>query len=171
MDHASGVLPANMASRKEPARGQVDIALEVSPDVVDAGAEIILHARVVCSPSGDLVGHTLKVKDESGADAGVLELTDTDDEENATGAAALKAPVKAGAYVWSVVSPAVVKDGVSYAESVEADFIHRQASHDTRSGLGYSVHCGCRRPVHDQGRHQVFERVLIRGQGVCNPRS
>ena len=106
-----------MAPRKEPARGHVDIALEVSPDVVDAGAEMTLHARVSCTPSGDLVGHTLKVNDESGADTGILALTDIDDDENAVGAVALKAPVKTGAYVWSVVSPAVVKDGVSYAES------------------------------------------------------
>ncbi len=106
-----------MASRKEPARGHVNIALEVSPDIVDAGAEMTLHARVSCSPSGDLVGHTLKVKDEASAEAGALELTDIDDEENATGAVTLKAPVKAGAYVWSVTSPAVVKDGVSYAEA------------------------------------------------------
>ena len=106
-----------MASRNEPARGHVNIALEMSPDVVDAGAELTFHARVSCSPSGDLVGHTLRVKDETGADAGVLELTDIDDEENATGAAALKAPVKTGNYVWSVLSPAVVKDGVSYAEA------------------------------------------------------
>lgn len=106
-----------MAPRKESARGHVDIALEVSPDVVDAGAEMTLHARVSCSPSGDLVGHTLKVKDESGAEAGVLELADIDDEENAAGSVALKAPVKAGDYVWSVLSPAVVKDGVSYAEA------------------------------------------------------
>ena len=106
-----------MAPRKEPARGHVDIALEVSPDVVDAGAEMTLHARVSCTPSGDLVGHTLKVNDESGADTEILALTDIDDDENAVGAVALKAPVKTGAYVWSVVSPAVVKDGVSYAES------------------------------------------------------
>ena len=59
-----------MAPRKEPARGHIDIALEVSPGVVDAGAEMTLHARVSCSPSGDLVGHTLKVKDEPSAEAG-----------------------------------------------------------------------------------------------------
>jgi hypothetical protein len=106
-----------MASRKEPARGQVDIALEVSPDVVDAGAEMTLHARVVCSPSGDLIGHGLKLKDQAGADAGILALTGIDDDENAVGSVALKAPVKTGEYVWSVTSPAVVKDGVSYAEA------------------------------------------------------
>src|SRR5688572_2164843 len=106
-----------MATRKEPTRGHVDIALEVSPDSVDAGAEMTLHARVSCSPSGDLVGHTLKVKDEVGADAGALELTGIDDDENAIGALALKAPVKTGDYVWSALSPAVVKDGVSYEEA------------------------------------------------------
>ena len=106
-----------MAPGKEPARGHVDIALEVSPDVVDAGAEMTLHARVVCSPSGDLIGHGLKVKDQAGADAGILALTDIDDDENAVGSLAVKAPVKAGTYVWSVLSPAVVKNGVSYEEA------------------------------------------------------
>jgi hypothetical protein len=109
-----------MASRKELTRGQIDIALEVSPDSVDAGAEMILHARVSCSPSGDLVGHILLVKDEAGADTGALELTETDDEENATGALALKAPLKTGDYVWSALSPAVVKKGVSYEEASKA---------------------------------------------------
>jgi hypothetical protein len=109
-----------MAPRKEPARGHVDIALDLSADVVDAGAEMTLRARVSCAPSGDLVGHSLKVKDEAGGDAGVLALTELDDDENASGTVTLKAPVKTGDYVWSVVSPAVVKDGVSYVEASEA---------------------------------------------------
>ena len=109
-----------MAPRKEPARGHVEIALEVSPEVVDAGAEITFHARVSCSPSGDLVGHGLKVKDQAGAGVGTLELAELDDDENAVGTLAVKAPVKTGDYVWSVVSPAVVKDGVSYAEASKA---------------------------------------------------
>ena len=109
-----------MASRKEQTRGHVDIALEVSPDSVDAGAEMTLHARVSCSPFADLTGHTLLVKDDVGADAGVLELTEIDDEENAAGALALKAPLKTGDHVWSVLSPAVVKDGVSYEETSKA---------------------------------------------------
>jgi hypothetical protein len=120
MDHASGVLPAKMASRKEPTRGHVDIALEVSPDSVDAGSEMTLQARVACSPPGDLVGHRLLVKAGAGADAGVLELTDIDDEENAIGALALKAPLVTGEHIWLVTSPAVVKDGISYAEASKA---------------------------------------------------
>jgi len=109
-----------MASRKEPTRGQVDIALEVSPDIVDAGAEMSLHARVSCSPSCDLTGHSLSVRDEAGADAGVLELTETDEEDNAAGVLALKAPLKTGDHVWSVLCPAVVKNGVSYEEASKA---------------------------------------------------
>ena len=106
-----------MASRKELARGHVDIALEVSPDSVDAGAEMSLHARVSCSPPCDFTGHRLLVKDDKGADAGALELTDFDDDENAIGAVTLKAPLKTGDYVWSALSPSVVKNGASYEES------------------------------------------------------
>jgi hypothetical protein len=106
-----------MAPRKEYTRGRVDIALEVSPDIVDAGAELTLHARVSCSPSCDLTGHRLLVKDEVGADAGVLELTELDDQTNAIGALALKAPLKTGDHVWSALCPAVVKKGVSYEEA------------------------------------------------------
>lgn len=109
-----------MASRKGQTRGQVDIALEVSPDIVDAGAEMILHARVSGSPSCDLAGHSLLVKDEVGADAGVLELTEIDDQTNAAGALAFKAPLKTGDYVWSALCSAVVKEGVSYEEASRA---------------------------------------------------
>lgn len=109
-----------MASRKELARGHVDIALDVSPDTVDAGAEMTLHARVSCAPLCDLIGHRLLVKDGVGAEAGVLELTDIDDEENAVGALALNAPLEPGGHVWSALSPAVVKKGVSYEDASRA---------------------------------------------------
>jgi hypothetical protein len=106
-----------MASRKEQARGQVGIALEVSPDVVDAGAEFIVDARVSCSPACDLSGHRLVIKDEAGGESDILELTETDDEQSTVGAVALKAPIKIGDHVWSVTCPAVVKNGVSYEEA------------------------------------------------------
>jgi hypothetical protein len=109
-----------MAPRKEPARGQVDIALEVSPNVVDAGAEMTLQARVACSPPGDLTGHRLLVKDGAGAQVGVLELADFDEDENAVGALGLKAPVEPGGHIWSVASPIVTRDGVSYEEASKA---------------------------------------------------
>ena len=105
-----------MATRKEPTRGHVNVALEVSPDVVDAGAGLRVQARVSCSPPADLTGHNLVIKDEAGADAGVLQLTDIDDDENAVGALVLKAPTKPGDYVWPVFSPAFAKNSVSYQE-------------------------------------------------------
>jgi hypothetical protein len=60
------------------------------------------------------------VRDEAGADAGVLELTETDEEEDAAGVLALKAPLKTGNYVWSALCPAVVKKDVSYEEASKA---------------------------------------------------
>jgi hypothetical protein len=109
-----------MASRKELTRGQVEIVLEISPDPVDAGAEIVLHARVSFSPPGDPSGHTLLVKDEAGAELGVLELTESDDEEAAAGEAVLKAPLTVRDHVWSVLSPTLVKKSVSYEEVSQA---------------------------------------------------
>jgi hypothetical protein len=110
-----------MASRKELPRGRVDIALEVSPDIIDAGAEMTLHARLSCTPSCDPSGHRLPVKDERGAELGVIELDEIDDETDeqtdAAGTLAVKAPLKTGDHVWSVVCPAFVKDGVSYDEA------------------------------------------------------
>jgi len=92
-------------------------AFEVSPDVVDAGAEMTLQGKVSCSPACDLRGHTLLVKDQAGANAGTLKLTEFDGKTNETGELVVKAPVKAGVYTWSAVCPAVVKEGISYIEA------------------------------------------------------
>jgi hypothetical protein len=49
-----------------------------------------------------------------------LELGEIDDDDNAAGTLALKAPLETGDHVWSVLCPAVVKDGVSYEEASRA---------------------------------------------------
>ena len=120
-----------MASRREPTRGEVNIALDVSPDTVDAGAGLLLQARVLYSPSFELTGPSLLVKDGAGAELGVLKLTELDDEENAVGKLALKAPIKTGNYVWSALSPSFVKDGVSYDE-VSTPILFAVKPHATR---------------------------------------
>jgi len=97
-------------------RGQTTCAVDVSPDVVDAGAELTLQCKVSCSPACDLRGHTLLVKDQDGADAGSVQLTAFDGATNESSAFVVKAPVKTGGYTWLVVCPAAVKDGISYAE-------------------------------------------------------
>jgi hypothetical protein len=104
-----------MTPQNDEKRGQTTCAFDVSPDVVDAGAEMTLHGRVSCSPSCDLRGHALLIKDHDGADVGTLELTEFDGEANETSDLVLKAPGTAGEYTWLAVSPAVVKKGVSYS--------------------------------------------------------
>jgi hypothetical protein len=97
--------------------GHMTCAVDVSPAVVDAGAEMTLRGKVSCSPSCDLRGHTLFIKDEAGADAASVELTEFDGETNSTKEFALKAPVTAGGYTWSAMCPAVVTGGASYGEA------------------------------------------------------
>ncbi len=88
-----------------------------SPEVVDAGAEMTLHAELSCTPACDLRGHNLLIKDETGADRSTIELTDFDGETNETREFVVNAPVRPGRYTWLAVCPAIVKDGLSYAEA------------------------------------------------------
>ena len=46
-----------------------------------------------------------------------LELTEFDGETNETNALIVKAPIEPGEHTWLAVCPAVVKDGVAYAEA------------------------------------------------------
>jgi hypothetical protein len=105
-----------MASQSDAMSGHTTCAVDVSPDVVDAGAEMMLRGKVSCSPACDLRGHTLLITDQAGADAGRVELTEFDGVTNATREFVLKAPVQAGGHTWLAVCPAVVKEGVSYAD-------------------------------------------------------
>ena len=98
-----------MAPQSDKTRGQVTCVVEVSPEVVDAGADMTLHGTVSCDPACDLRGHTLLIKDETGADRGRIELTDFDGETNETGEFVTKAPVQPGGYTWLAVC--------SYAEA------------------------------------------------------
>ena len=86
-------------------RGHATCAVDVSPDVVAAGAQLTLRGRVSCSPACDLRGHTLLVKDQAGADAGSIELTEFDGETNETSELVMKAPVKAGEWVNRMIRP------------------------------------------------------------------
>jgi len=106
-----------MASQSAETRGHTTCAVEVSPDIVDAGAELTLRGKVSCSPGCDLRGHALLVKDQAGADAGRAELTTFDGKTNETTELVVTAPVEPGGYTWLAVCPAVVKEGVSYMEA------------------------------------------------------
>jgi hypothetical protein len=105
------------ASRNDETRGHTTCAVDVSPEVVDAGAELMLQVRVSCSPGCDLRGHTLFIKDQIGADAASVAITEFNGETNKTPELVLTAPVRPGAYIWLAVCPAVVKDGISYTDA------------------------------------------------------
>jgi len=98
-------------------RGHTTCTVDISPDVVDAGADMTLHAKVSCSPACDLRGHILLVKDQAGAEVGRVDLTEFDGVTNLTPEFVVKAPVQPGEYTWLAVSPAVVKEGVSYMQA------------------------------------------------------
>jgi len=106
-----------MASKSDKMRGHMTCAVYVSPAVVDAGAEMTLQGKVSCSPACDLREHTLLVKDQTGIDASRVEISEFDGITNATGEFVVKAPVQPGNYTWLAVSPAVVKEGVSYMQA------------------------------------------------------
>jgi hypothetical protein len=106
-----------MASHPDEIRGHTTCAVDVSPEVVDAGAEMTLTVKVSCSPACDLRGHTVSIKDQAGAGIASLELTTFDGTTNQTLEFAARAPVAAGHHTWSIASAAVVKAGVSYEEA------------------------------------------------------
>ena len=106
-----------MASRSEDMHGHITCAVAVSPDTVDAGAGMTLRGTVSCSPPCDLRGHVLLIKNEIGADAGSMELTEFDGETNTTNELVLKAPVTPGRLTWSLMCPAVEKGGTSFTEA------------------------------------------------------
>ena len=105
-----------MASNSDKTRGQVTCVVDVSPEVVDAAAELTLQCEVSCAPACDLRGHVLLIKDEAGSDRGRIALTGFDGKTNETDEFTVKAPVKAGGYTWLGVCPEVVKEGISYGE-------------------------------------------------------
>ena len=109
-----------MASQSEEMQGQLVCSAQVSPEIVDAGAEMILRAEMSCSPPCDLRGHRLEVKDQTGADAGIIELTEYDGEKSTSGTLKLSAPLQTGEYIWSALCPAYSTQDVSYTQTSAA---------------------------------------------------
>ncbi len=109
-----------MAAQSEEMHGELHCSVEVSPDTVDAGAGMMLHAEVSSSPPCDLRGQELVIKGRSGADIGVIELTEYDGEASSAGTLKVTAPLQTGEYVWSAHCPAYSAQDISYAETSAA---------------------------------------------------
>jgi hypothetical protein len=106
-------------------------SVEASPSEVDAGADLILKGKVLCSPAGDLRGTTLLIMDQDGALAESVELSEFDGETNETGEFVVKAPLRPGAYTWLAVCPACATEGIS-REETSAPFSFTAKPHSTR---------------------------------------
>jgi hypothetical protein len=106
-----------MASHVKEQPGQTTCLVDVSPAVVEAGADLTLKARISCSPACDFEGHTLLLRDHAGADVCTIAIGPFDGKTNQSGEFVVKAPIEAGPYTWLVVCPAVVKDGVAYSDA------------------------------------------------------
>lgn len=120
-----------MASQSEEMHGELSCTVVASPETVDANAGMMLHAEVSSSPPSDLRGHELAIKDQSGADIGVIELVDFDGEAKSAGTLKLTAPLQTGEHVWSASCPAYSSDDVSYPE-VSAEILFTVNPHAIR---------------------------------------
>ncbi len=106
-------------------------SVEASSSEVDAGADMTLKGKVVCSPAGDLRGQTLLIMDQDGALAASVELGEFDGETNETGAFMVEAPVEPGVYTWLAVCPAFTTGGLS-GEETSVPFSFTVKTHSTR---------------------------------------
>ncbi len=105
-----------MGTPGEERRGQTSCAVDVSPQVVDAGAELTLQVTVLCAPVSDLRGHLVILQDDAGAEVGGIAITEFDGEAN-HGRQAVKAPLTTGEHTWFAVCPAPPSEGVPDREA------------------------------------------------------
>ena len=136
----------------------VSLSLSISPQEVDAGAELTLKAVAECPEEYDLSGDQISFHDAAGREIGSAPLAAL--EENGFGAEIIvTAPVELGEYGYSAVLMAAESDGVAHA-GAKAEARCSVKAHDVLSQrLG--------RPLGDHGwrglqipcRHEVLVRL------------
>src|SRR5262245_194508 len=84
--------------------------VEVSPAVVDAGADITLAVRVDCSGEDDLKPSSVSIRDRDGAELARAELDESGDDGYEADIV-LSAPRSVGEHVYRAVVVAADKDG------------------------------------------------------------
>jgi len=110
---------------------EISVSIEVSPNEVDAGADLTVKGKVSCSPAVDLRGKTLIIKDQDGTLVQSIELTEFDGNISGTRECVVKSPGRPGGYSWMAVCPADAGTGISHDEtSVEFSFTVKP--HSTR---------------------------------------
>jgi hypothetical protein len=119
-----------MATEDEMTR-EIRVSVEVSPGKVDAGANMTMKGKVLCTPARDLRGRTLLIKDQDGALAQSTELTEFDGEINETSEFLVKAPVRPGTFSWLAACPTSAEAAVSH-EGTSTAFSFIVKPHSTR---------------------------------------
>lgn len=84
---------------------------------VDAGSDIALKVKVLCSPVCNLVGKIVRIITEDSVVVKEVELTEFDGTVNETDEFVVNAPANPGGCQWAVVFPAQEKEGILHEES------------------------------------------------------
>src|SRR5258705_12317940 len=107
----------------------VSLSLSISPQEVDAGAELTLKAVAECPEDYDLSGDQISFHDAAGREIGSVPLPGL--EEDGFGAEIIgTAPGELGEYRYSAVPTAAESDGVPHA-GARADARRSVETHDT----------------------------------------
>src|SRR5215467_4113024 len=108
-----------MAARTASTHGERTCTIEVAPNEVDAGAELIVTVRASCPHGCELSGQNVLIRARDDTELARAELGALDDGTFGT-ALALRAPLNVGEHVCRAVLAAQEKDGVHHAESTTA---------------------------------------------------
>jgi hypothetical protein len=101
-----------MAAKAVRTHGRRTCAVEVSPDEVDAGAELTITVRAACPDGCDLTGQSVSIRDQDDTELARGELAQLDGE--ATVAFVLRAPLEVGEHAWRAVLAAQDKERISH---------------------------------------------------------
>lgn len=107
-------------------------AVEAFPEVVDAGAELVLKARISVDPPVDLTGETVFFEDADGEETGSAVVIAFDGEVNETGELVVRAPATIGTYSWRAVLPAAEDEEDDPVGEVSSTFTFTVRAHQTR---------------------------------------
>jgi hypothetical protein len=105
-----------MALKSVSTHRQRTCAVEVSPAVVDAGAELTLTGRVSCPHGCDLRGDRVSIQNQDGTELATAELTEFDGEAYVTSAFVLRAPLTVGEHIYRALLAAQEKDRILHEE-------------------------------------------------------
>jgi hypothetical protein len=103
---------------------QCTCTVEVSPDEVDAGADITLQVRAACPREGGLRAPSVSIRDPGDAELARAELTSSEDGDYQSNDIVLASPCAVGEHVYRAVLVAADKDGALQEQaSTEVRFV------------------------------------------------